>query len=155
MTSEGPPFLIFRDDLTDRPWMFTPMDLSLNAEYHFPLIGDANQVIGEAKVVVQSGVVVVSYLVENGVRVDANNEFFTFFPDIRTIPSVNPAELQSVKLKFGMPYSVESWLGSDAKVLLYINCPVSYDTGLASLTPFSFQDPVYLGRLAELFMLMD
>jgi hypothetical protein len=99
--------------------------------------------------------VIVSYLVVSGVQVDTKNEFFTFFPDIRSVSSVKPSKLQHVKLKFGLPYSVASWLGSDPNVLLYINCPVSYKTNLAGLMLFSFQDPGYLERMMNLLPLMD
>jgi hypothetical protein len=155
MTSEGPPFMALRSDLTQEWWMFTPMDLSQDGEYRFPLIGDGNQVVGEAKVVVQSGMAVVTYLVISGIKVDQEDAFLTFFPDKSAVPSVLPEALQSVKLKFGMPYAVASWLGSDQKVLLYINCPVSYKTNLAGLAPFFFDDPAYLARLSELLPLMD
>ena len=155
MNNEGPLFLSFRADLTDDLLMFTPMDLSLDSEYRFPLIGNANQVIGEAKVVVKSGMVTVTYLVVSGVNVDVKNEFFTFFTDIRSVPSVEPRKLQDVKLKFGIPYSIQSWLGSDPNVLLYINTPVTYKTSLAGLTSFSFQDPGYLERMMKLLPLMD
>ena len=70
MTGEGPLFLSFRNELTDERWMFTPMDLSLDGEYHFPLIGNASQVVGEAKVAVRSGMVIITYLLVNGVKVD-------------------------------------------------------------------------------------
>ena len=155
ITSEGPPFMVFRTDLTAEPLMFTPMDLSLDGEFRFPLIGGANQVVGEAKVLVQSGVAVVTYQLVNGVTVDSSREFFTFFADIRSAPSVQPADLQAVKMVFGMPYPVATWLNSDLKVLLYINCPAAYSTGLAGLTPFSFQDAGYLARVSSLLPLMD
>ncbi len=155
MNNEGPPFLCFRLDLTDKPLMFTPMDLSMDGDYHFPLIGDASKVVGDTKVVVRSGVVIVTYTLVNGVKLDTKDEFFTFFPDIRDIPSVDPADLKGVKLKFGMPYHVTNWLNSDPKVLLYINCLVSYKSSLPGLTPFSFQDPDYISRIVQLIPLMD
>ena len=155
MNNEGPLFLSFRADLTEELLMFTPMDLSLEGEFRFPLIGNASQVVGEAKVVIQSGMVTVTYLVVSGVNVDEKNEFFTFFTDIRSVPSVEPRKLQDVKLKFGIPYSIQSWLGSDPNVLLYINTPVNYKSSLAGLTSFSFQDPGYLERMMKLLPLMD
>lgn len=48
-------------------------------------------------------------------------------PDIRSVKTVKPSQLSKVRLKFGVPYSVASWLNSDPRVLLYINCPVSYN----------------------------
>ncbi len=155
MTSEGPLFLSFRADLTDELYMFTPMDLSVDGEYRFPLVGSSLQVIGEAKVTVNTGMAIVTYLLVSGVQVDEEDEFFTFFPDIRGVPSVKPSELQPVKLRFGIPYSVAGWLNSDAKVLLYINTPVSYKTSLSGLAPFSLSDPGYLQRVIESLALMD
>lgn len=155
LTSEGPLFLSFRQNLTEEYYMFTPMDLSVDGEYRFPLIGSTLQAVGEAKVTVMSGMTIVTYFLVNGVRVDQKDEFFTFFPDIRSVKTVKPSQLKEVRLEFGVPYSVPSWLNSDPSVLLYINCPVSYSTGLDGLVPFSFEDPSYLQRVVELVPLMD
>ncbi len=155
LTSEGPLFLSFRQNLTDEYYMFTPMDLSADGEYRFPLIGSTLQAVGEAKVTVMSGMTIVTYLLVNGVKVNQKDEFFTFFPDIRSVKTVKPSQLTEVRLEFGVPYSVPSWLNSDPSVLLYINCPVSYSTGLDGLVPFSFEDPSYLKRVVELVRLMD
>ncbi len=155
MTSEGPLFLSFRAKLTDKLYMFTPMDLSLDGEYRFPLVGSSLQVVGEATVLVQNGMTIVTYQVVNGVQVNEKEEFFTFFPDILSVPSVERSKLQSVKLKFGYPYSVPNWLSSDPKALLYINCPISYKTSLNGLGPFSFEDPAYIKRVIAFVTLMD
>lgn len=155
MTSEGPLFLSFRDDLTERLYMFTPMDLSIDAEYHFPLIGSSEQVVGDAKVTVAAGMVTVSYFLVNGVKLDRDDEFFTFFKDIDSITTLKTSKLQKAKLRFGVPYDVAGRLKSDPNVLLYINCPVSYKTNLNGLAPFSFDDPGYMQRVSELLPLMD
>ena len=155
LTSEGPLFLSFRRNLTEKYYMFTPMDLSVDGEYHFQLIGSSSQVVGDARVVVSSGMAIVWYYLVNGVHLNPEDEFFTFFPDIRSVWAVEPAQLQDVKLKFGTPYSVAMWLESDPSVLLYINCPVSYNTGLGGLEDFSFEDPEYLKKVMEYVKLMD
>ncbi len=155
MTSEGPLFLSFRTDLTDKYWMFTPIDLSLDGQFQYPLVADASHVVGELKVEVAGGMVVVSYMLVNGVSVDREHEFFTFFTDIASVTTVDPARLQDVKMLFNIPYHVTSRLNSDPNVLLYVNTPLSYDTGLPGLRGFSFQDEGYLRRLTELYPLMD
>lgn len=155
LTSQGPLFLSFRSDLTEQLYMFTPMDLSIDGEFHFPLIGSSLQVIGDAKVTVASGMVSVNYFLVNGVKVDPDDEFFTFFKDIDSITTVKPSRLKNVKLKFGIPYNVENRLKSDPNVLLYINCPVSYKTGLKGLSPFSFDSQNYIQKVSELVQLMD
>ena len=109
----------------------------------------------EAKVTVMSGMAIVKYYLVNGVSVDEQDEFFTFFPDIRSVTTVKPSQLSEVRLKFGVPYSVASWLNSDPRVLLYINCPVSYNAKSNALEDFSFEDPEYIKRVVELVQLMD
>ena len=155
MTGEGPLFLSFRNDLTDQYWMFTPIDLSLEGQFNYPLVAGARHVVGEVKVEVQSGMAVVSYMLAGGVVADTEREFFTFFPDIASVTSVDPAALQEVKLAFNIPYQVTSRLNTDPNVLLYINIPVSYDENLSGIKGFSFQDEGYLARLSELYPLME
>ena len=155
MTSEGPMFSSFHMDLTDEPYMFTPVDLSNDGEYRFALIGDFAWVAGEVQVLVRSGMTIVTCFPREGVTVDDKNAFFTFFPDIRSVQTIDPAKLKDVRLSFGMPYAVPALLRTDAKVLLYVNCPVSYQKDRADLAPFSVQDPGYLDRMTALLPLMD
>ncbi|NLD03152.1 MAG: hypothetical protein GX674_07575, partial [Clostridiales bacterium] len=72
-----------------------------------------------------------------------------------SVATVDPAELQEVKLAFNIPYQVPSRLNPDPNVLLYINIPVSYDENLSGIKGFSFQDEGYLARLSELYPLME
>ena len=155
MTSEGPMFSSFHMGLTDEPYMFTPVDLSNDGEYRFALIGDFAWVAGEVQVLVRSGMTIVTCFPREGVTVDDKNSFFTFFPDIRSVQTIDPAKLKDVRLSFGMPYAVPALLRTDAKVLLYVNCPVSYQKDRADLAPFSVQDPGYLDRMTALLPLMD
>ena len=155
MTSEGPMFSSFHMGLTDEPYMFTPVDLSNDGEYRFALIGDFAWVVGEVQVLVRSGMTIVTCIPRDGVAVDEKNAFFTFFPDIGSVQTIDPAKLKDVRLSFGMPYAVPALLRTDAKVLLYVNCPVSYQKDRADLAPFSVQDPGYLDRMTALLPLMD
>ena len=154
VTTEGPPFLSFRRDLTDIPFMFTPMDLSVNGTYAYPLIADAAHVVGSVSLTVQSGMVTASCWLIEGVKLDKKNEFMTFFPDIRDIPSVDPADLQGVKHPFDVPVSPAAFLAATARCC-YINMPVSYNSKMAGLQPFSFKDPAYLERISVQAGLMD
>ena len=43
----------------------------------------------------------------------------------------------------------------DRPIMMYINCPVSYKSGSASVQPFSLEDPAYLERMYALLDLMD
>ena len=155
MTSEGPMFSSFHLDLTDEPYMFTPVDLSNDGEYRFALIGDFAWIAGEVQVLVRSGMTIVTCIPRDGVAVNEKNAFFTFFPDIGSVQTIDPAKLKDVRLSFGMPYAVPALFRTDAKVLLYVNCPITYQKNRADLEPFSVQDPGYLDRMTALLPLMD
>jgi hypothetical protein len=153
VTSEGPLFIMFRDDLTEGYEMFTPMDLSLDGEYIFPLVSDAMHTVGEVKVTVKKGLVTAHPQMFLGVKL--TDGILTFFADYRAVRSIKPKELKSVDIPFDVPINITSRLGVDNKVLMYINCPVSYQSSAASIQPFSLEDPAYLERMYALIDLMD
>jgi hypothetical protein len=153
VTSEGPLFIMFRDDLTEGYEMFTPMDLSLDGEYVFPLVSNAMHTVGEVKVTVKKGLVTAHPQMFLGVKL--TDGILTFFADFRAVQTIKPKELKSVDIPFDLPVSIANRLGVDDKVLMYINCPVSYQSGAASIHPFSLEDPAYLERMYALIDLMD
>jgi len=153
VTSEGPLFTMYRDGLTSGYEMFTPMDLSLDGEYAFPLVSNALHTVGELKVTVRNGLVTVRPQMFLGVSLE--DGLLTFFPDIRSVKTIDPKDLEGADIPFGLPVSVASRFGTDARVLLYLNCPVSYQADAASVMPFSLQDPAYLERIYALAELMD
>ncbi len=153
LTSEGPLFIMFRGDLTEGYEMFTPLDLSVDAEYIIPLVSNAMHVVGEVKVTVKKGMVTVHPTAFMGVTL--SDDILTFFPDLGSVTTIKPADLKGVDIPFDLPVNVASRLGVDAKVLMYIHCPVSYDAGSASVKPFSLEDPAYLERMYAQIDLMD
>jgi hypothetical protein len=153
VTSEGPLFIMFRNDLTEGYEMFTPLDLSLDGEYVFPLVSDAMHTVGEVKVTVKKGMVTAHPQMFLGVKL--TDGVLTFFADYRAVWSIKPEDLKSVDIPFDLPVNIASRLGVDDKVLMYINCPVSYKSDSASVRPFSLEDPAYLERMYALLDLMD
>jgi hypothetical protein len=153
VTSEGPLFIMYRDDLTKGYEMFTPMDLSVDGEYVFPLISNAMHTVGEVKVTVKKGMVTAHPQMFSGVKL--TDGILTFFPDFRAVKTISPTKLKSVDIPFDLPVNVMSRLGVDARVLMYINCPVRYQSNAPSIQPFSLEDPAYLERMYALIDLMD
>ncbi|MGI6695623.1 MAG: hypothetical protein ACOX6O_05215 [Christensenellales bacterium] len=144
---------MFRNDLTEGYEMFTPMDLSLDGEYIFPLVSNAMHTVGEVKVTVKKGLVTAHPQVFSGVKL--TDGILTFFADFRAVRTIKPDDLKSVDIPFDLPVSIANRLGVDDKVLMYINCPVSYQSGAASIQLFSLEDPAYLERMYALIDLMD
>ncbi len=135
--------------------MFTQMDLSVDGEFVFPLISSAEQVVGEVKIVVASGMALATYELSDGVKTDEDDEFFTFFPDIAGVNELRPARLRDVKLEFGTSYAVSTFMNTDNQVLLYVNFPVTYKKSNENVDAFSYEDTEYLLRVMELVKLMD
>lgn len=153
ITSEGPLFLMYRGDLTKGYEMFTPLNLSVDGEYYFPLISNAMHKVGEIKVSVTRGIVIATPLVTSGVTLSRN--FMTFFPDIAGVVTIDPAQIENGNVPFGVPVDVGIRFNTDPKVLLYVNCAVKYDASLPGITPFSLESPDYLERMYALILLMD
>lgn len=153
VTSEGPLFIMFRDDLTEGNEMFTPMDLSLDEEYVFPLISSAMHTVGNVKVTVKKGMVTVQPQMFSGVKL--TDGILTFFNDLQSVHTIMPKELKSVDIPFDVPINITSRLGVDDKVLMYLNCPVSYNKNNSKIKAFSLEDQAYLERMYALIDLMD
>lgn len=153
VTSEGPLFIMFRDNLTKGYEMFTPMDLSLEGVYVFPLVSNAMHTVGEVTVTVKKGFVTVHPQMFSGVKM--RNGILTFFADIQSVKTIKPKKLYKADMPFDVPIDVIGRLGGDAKVLMYINCPVNYKGDSPYIKSFSMSDPNYLERMYALIELMD
>jgi|GEM_PF-2120203 len=153
VTSEGPLFIMFRDDLTNGYEMFTPIDLSLDGEYVFPLISSGMHTVGDVIVTIKKGLVTVHAEMYSGVNL--KDGILTFFDDISSVNTIKPSKLKEVDIPFDMPVNVMSRLGVDNYVLMYINCPVSYNRNSENISPFSLEDADYLERMYALVDIMD
>ncbi len=153
VTSEGPLFIMFRDNLTKGYEMFTPMDLSMDGEYVFPLVSNAMHTVGNVTVTVKKGFVTVHPQMFSGVKM--RNGILTFFADIQSVKTIKPKKLYKVDMPFDVPIDVIGRLGGDVKVLMYINCPVNYKGNSPYIQSFSMADPYYLERMYALIDLMD
>lgn len=153
VTTLGPLFASFRGELTRGDEMFSPMDLSQDGDYFFSLVTNDQQIVGELKVTVRKGMVTARPLVTSGVTL--KNGILTFFDDIASVRSIKPNRLSSVNLPFNKPINVQSRLKTDEKVLLYLNCPVSFKANTPGLSPFSFEDESYLEQVDQMILLME
>lgn len=153
VTTLGPLFASFRGELTRGDEMFSPMDLSQDGDYFFSLVTNDQQIVGELKVTVRKGLVTARPLVTSGVTL--KNGILTFFDDIESIRSIKPNRLSSVDLPFNKPINVQKRLKTDEKVLLYLNCPVSFKANTPGLSPFSFEDESYLEQVDQMLLLME
>lgn len=144
----------FRDvsDVTDKWYMFTPIDLSVDGIQTFDLIGGDMHVIGQVNVLVENGEVTVTYELANK-WIKVKSEFLTFFGSLDDVNTVDSIELTGYA--FGEPVSIADELGGDTKVLLYIHNGVVYDEMGMGIREFYHRNPEYLQYVEELKLLMD
>ena len=143
----------FRDetDLTDEWYMFTPVDLSVEGEQTFDLVAAHKYIIGTVFINVADGQVTVTY--EASRRVEMKSDFFTFFPDLASVTTVD--ETQLTGYTYDEPISIEEQLGGDTKVLLYFNGMALYRNDAKGLDDFAYATKEYKEYVEELKAIMD
>ncbi|MBE5786704.1 MAG: hypothetical protein E7324_04105 [Clostridiales bacterium] len=159
--SFGPQFREVRPSLTDKWYMFTPIDLSIQGRQEFEYAAGNLYIIGKVYVDVFGDSVTVSYenfYAQGGGNTETKEEFFTFFPDLASVTDVNPETMGVESFTFGQPLSIEKDLKGDTNVLLFVRNKVTYAdyvTNSAKLTRFWINHPDRVEIREEMLALMD
>ena len=127
--SFGPQFREVRPELTDKWYMFTPINLSIQGRQEYELVAGNFYVIGKVYVDVADDRLVVSYEYfydKQGGTTETVSEFFTFFPNLASVFDVEPEDLEGESFRFGQPISIDEDLRGDTSVLLYVCNRVNY-----------------------------
>lgn len=133
MTSFGLYFEDLRPKLTDKWYLFTPLDLSVEGSLSYPLVAENAHIIGAVHVTVAGGQVTVNIQPLAGVAV--SRAFHTLVPSLDSLQTLNPG-LLGPGLPNNTPLSIEGTFGADRKVVLYVNYQVDFQNSLAGVTPF-------------------
>jgi hypothetical protein len=121
--------LRFRDeapDLTDKWYMYTPVDLTQDGVQTFPLIASNVHIIGTVSVTVDDGKATVAYKLDTK-KIKVKDEFLTFFPDLESVKAVEPEELKEQGFLFGELIQVAEQLHGADSVLLFLRLVIDYD----------------------------
>ncbi len=128
-SSFGPQFRIVDPKLTNKWYMFTPINLGQQGRQTFDLVASNMYVVGEVHVDVQGDMVTVNYQLFHGddryTKVERVSDYLYFFPSFSTVTTVNPEELPS-PYQFGVPFSIADRLGGDTNVLMFVRNMLSY-----------------------------
>ena len=151
--SEGFSFRDVKPGLTDKWYMFTPLDLSVDAELAISLIASNLYRIGTVNAVIRNGSITVTYEAAEGILV--KSEFMTLLPSLDEVREVEPSLLSSSALPFGRPVSMIQDLSGDSRMLLYVNLVVDYNGNEQGVEPFSRRNPAHADFLKTLEPLMD
>lgn len=123
--------IAFRDvkpELTNKWYNFTPIDLSQQGTQVIDMVASNMYVVGRVVVQVDGDSVKVTWERANAACGDGNflvsSEFFTFFPDLASVTTVEPSELTGYA--FGQTVSIKNDLKDDTNVLLYMRNVATY-----------------------------
>ena len=85
--------------------------------------------IGEVYVDVNGDSVQVTYhnfYEDKDGKTETLTEYFTFFPDLKSVKDVNPETMDDLGFRFGQDISIENDLDGDTNALLFIRNQVTY-----------------------------
>ena len=127
--SFGPAFRDAKPGMTDKWYLFTPINLSIQGRQTFDYVASNTYVIGQVYVDVAGDSVTVTYhnyyAAASG-NTETQSEFFTFFPDLFGVTEVEPENMADKGYVFGQPISIEKDLNGDTNVLLFVRNRVTY-----------------------------
>lgn len=132
--SFGPHFRNLTPDLTKKWYMFTALDLSQNGVQEYELVAGNMFVVGRVYVTVDGDNVTVSYKYNNG-EIYNHGDFFTIFPDYKSVTTVEPSEIENA-MEYDKTYSIANDLNGDKEVLLFICNVVTFRDDNPSIVRF-------------------
>jgi len=126
-SSFGPKFRDAKPGMTDKWYMFTPLDLTQQGTRTYDLVASNMYLIGKVNVTVNGDEVVITYgTVHNGRgNQKIESEYLNLLPDLASVTTVEPASLGE-GYKFGQPISIEKDLKGDTKVLMFVRNVITY-----------------------------
>jgi len=140
----------FKDvsDLTKKWHMFSVLDLSKDGVQTLDLIAGDVHKIGTVTLTVADGCVTVDYKITAS-PVTVKSEFFTFFPNLAAIETVDTSKLNG--FKFGEKIA----LGEDKNVIFYLRMDVGYNSNVKNAPKFYENGKDYTALVKDMLALMD
>ena len=135
----------------DQYRMFRPLDLSQDGICEVALISGAGHKVGKLLITVAGDKITVSREMVNP-RIEIHDEFFTFFPNITEVKSVEPAELSGYALEDAI--SIAADLQGDTQVILYYWGHVTYHSMMNDIWWYSLNGKTHTALVEELKILM-
>ncbi len=140
-----------RPEWTQRWYMFTPLDLSLEGEFTYDLIASNIHRVGTVTVTVTQGKAVISYSMNRSVEIESMG--FTLFHDLKSVE--DPEHFDLSLFSFDQEISIEDDLSGDERVLLQIMGSINYDYNEDQFPLFSGGGREYQEFVSAVEALMD
>ncbi|MDO5327726.1 MAG: hypothetical protein Q4G00_13530 [Clostridia bacterium] len=142
ITSFGP---MMRDLIGGSAWYrVTPLDISEDGVYTYPLIASNMYTVGTATVLIDQGVQTVTYRL-NSPQINVHSESLVFYPNLDALRTGENA----VSIEFGNPVSLVDYFGKDERVIMAITLRADYDARGAGIQSI-YEDQALMETLMEL-----
>jgi large subunit ribosomal protein L40e len=151
--SEGLRFRDIDPELTDKWYMFTPIDLSLPGTQTFRLIASNSRVIGLVTVDISAESITVNYDVSaSGAQVQS--EFMTLLRELDSAVPPEPENNSIVNYPFGEAISIAGQLDGNRTRLLFIRNVLTYRPDSRGSSLFTDRSPEHLELVSRLTSLL-
>ena len=163
VSSFGPHFRDVTPELTDKWYMFTPIDLSIQGRQTFVLVASNMYEVGEVHVDVNGDTFVASYQLydegRGGFTTERLSEFITFYNSYANVGIVEPEDMPGPSVyAFNQPYSILNHLAGDTNVLMFVRNRITYfrfPTPKTEYVRFWENKPEYKARRDAMLVMMD
>ena len=163
VSSFGPHFRDVTPGLTDKWYMFTPVDLSIQGRQTFLLAASNMYEVGEVYVDVNQDTVMVSYRMfhdeKNDFTTENLSEFLTFYNSYADVGIVEPEDMKEPSMfAFNQPISILNHFGGDTNVLMFVRNRINYyrfPTPKTEYTRFWENKPELKAQREHMLQFMD
>ncbi|HSK69061.1 MAG TPA: hypothetical protein VLA21_07350 [Candidatus Limnocylindria bacterium] len=131
----GPRFRDENPELTDRWYMYAPVDLRGGGMPGIPLIAANQHRIGTVDLALGGDGTLTVTVKLNSAKTVVRSEFLAFFQGLEEVTSVLPEDLQAQSLPLDTPLNAADLLGEDMQGLMYLLLTIDYDPLADGITP--------------------
>ncbi|MBR3108770.1 MAG: hypothetical protein IKH30_16540 [Clostridia bacterium] len=139
---------------SDRWYMFTPFDASLNGQQVYDLVVSDSLIVGEVTLNIRDGYLTVDYNLKGGDAIKVTLEFFTVLNRIGDLASFEPEGLMYMKLNRNQAINLAEQFPGDTHLVLYFCSRVSvqYHPAFKAL---QYRSVEHQTQLDQMYLVID
>ena len=120
---------------SDRWYMFTPFDASMNGSQTYELVAADAVIVGDVTLSIRDDYLTIDYNLNGGDAIRVNFEFFTVLSSISDLSQYEPEGLMQMKINRNQAINLTEKFGSDRHLVLYFcsRCSLTYSPAFKSL----------------------
>ncbi len=139
---------------SDRWYMFTPFDASMNGSQTFELVAADSVIVGEVTLNIRDGFLTIDYSLKGGDAIRINLEFFTVLGRIGELSTYEPEGLMQLKVNRNQAINLNEKFPGDTHLVLYFcsRCTLTNHPAFRSL---QYNSAAHKAILDQMRYLMD